>query len=99
MLLNKNININSNQKRLYDVLVEMGKLNSKDTHNLKLLNNQELETKLNVDSIVSNQDINQAYAKMYDLEFVSLKDKKIPKEVLNLIPEKLSIEYKIISFE
>jgi len=86
-------------KKLIDVLVEQGKIKREMTSAWKNLSNLELENRLRAEHLISNDDISQAYASLYGLPYVSLKDRQIPQEVLQIVPEKLAREYKIIAYE
>jgi len=87
-----------NNKKLIDVLVETGKIKREDAHDFEKLTNQALEEKLQAQGLVSQEDINWAYAALYSLPLVKLKDTSIPQEVLAIIPENLARKYKIVAY-
>ncbi|MBM2820409.1 MAG: pilB1 [Candidatus Berkelbacteria bacterium] len=94
-----NINTDKSQKRLFDVLLENGKINPQNSQSLRLLSNQELDNRLRSQNIVSDEDINKGYSSILNIPYVDLKDKTILREILNIIPENLAQEYKIIAYD
>lgn len=87
------------KKQLVDVLLEQGKIKNEVAQNLRHLSNFEVENKLLTDRILEPSDITRAYAGLYSLPFISLTNRQIPKETLEIIPESLAREYKIIAYE
>ncbi|MCL5407710.1 MAG: type II/IV secretion system protein [Patescibacteria group bacterium] len=87
------------KKQLVDILLEQGKIKNEVAQNLRHLSNFEVENKLLTDHILEPTEITRAYAGLYNLPFISLANRRIPKETLELIPESLAREYKIIAYE
>lgn len=56
-------------------------------------------TGLNIKPNMNSREKAQTYAQHYGLELVFLKDKKIDPEVINIIPKKLAIRFKILAYE
>jgi len=50
-------------------------------------------------NIINPQKLSQAKAKIFGLEFIDLKDSKVPPEVLKQIPEETAVFYKFVPFE
>ncbi len=89
----------ANDKKLIDVLVDTGKIKKENVRDFGNLSNQTLEDKLKAQGILSEEDINRAYGILYALPAINLKDLKIPKETLAIIPENLARQYKIVAYE
>lgn len=87
------------EKKLIDVLAEQGKLKSEVASVWKSLSNEEAEKKLKSEQMLSADDIVRAYSLLYNIPVVCLKGMQIPRETLELIPEDLAREYKIIAYE
>ncbi|HLB95426.1 MAG TPA: ATPase, T2SS/T4P/T4SS family [Patescibacteria group bacterium] len=86
-------------KKLINVLQSQGKVKEDIALSWRGLSNSEVENRLQSEEMVSAEDIARAYAALYGLPFVSLKDRQIPPEALSRVPEKLAREYKIIAYE
>src|SRR3989338_2870544 len=58
-----------------------------------------LETYLINNNLLTEEKIFNAIALSFNRPFLDIKDKQIPKEILNIIPSPLAISHNIISFE
>lgn len=87
------------KKKLVDVLLEQGKIKSELAAHLRDLSNFEAENKLSSGQIVASADIAHAYAALFGLPFVALGDNPILQETLEIVPENLAREYKIIVYK
>lgn len=90
--------VGEKQKKLVDFLLKMGKISPEDTRNWQDLDNEKAEKELLAKG-VNPEEIAKAYASIFDIPFVSLKNLQIPHESLEAIPENLAREYKIIAYE
>ncbi len=61
--------------------------------------NKQLEEYLTDEGIVDELDLYTKVAEKFNLSIVSLKDKEIKKEILNLVPAPLSQTHQVIAFE
>lgn len=87
------------RKKIVDVLLDQRKISQEVASSWKDLSNTDVENKLKSEHMVSTEDIARAYSALYDLPYVDLANLKIDKNVLELIPESLAREYKIIAYE
>jgi len=85
---------------ILDVFVVQGLVSPSDAEKLKrqYKTNDSLEKVLLKNHIASLETINKAYSILLKLPFVSLKNLKIEKGVLEIIPAKIAKKYGIISF-
>ncbi|KKQ18822.1 MAG: type II secretion system protein E [Berkelbacteria bacterium GW2011_GWA1_36_9] len=87
------------KKQLIDVLLQQGKIKNETAQSFRHLSNFEVENKLITENMLEPTDIARAYAGLYNLPFVSLANRQISKETLELIPEGLTRQYNIIAYE
>ena len=90
--------VGTKQKKLVEVLLKMGKISPQDTRTWQELSNEQAEKEM-ISKGVNSEDIAKAYAEIFELPFVNLKDSQISHEALETIPENLAREYKIIAYE
>jgi type IV pilus assembly protein PilB len=91
-----------NDAVVLDLLKMSGKVNDEQIKNLSL---QQTTTKKPLQELVvsanyiSEKDLTQAYAAKVDVPFVELIPRNIRKEVLKLIPERISRQYNAVVFD
>ncbi|MEK7096360.1 MAG: ATPase, T2SS/T4P/T4SS family [Patescibacteria group bacterium] len=85
---------------ILDVFVLQNILDLEDAEKLKTTfkTNREIENFLLKNRLVTRETINKAYSILLKLPYISLRNVQIPKEALNLIPEKLVRKFGIIPF-
>lgn len=88
-----------NKKRLIDILIEQDKIKKDVVSFWGGLSNSELEEKLKNERLVSQETISRAYATLYNLPFITLKNRPIQRECLEMIPKDLAQEFKILCYE
>lgn len=86
-------------KKLIDLLVRESKLKKEVADSWRSLSNFEVEQKLKAEKMVSSEDIGRTYAELYNLPFVSLKDRQIDQNVLNVIPKEIAQKFQIVAYE
>lgn len=86
------------EKKLLDALVKNQKISPDEAEKWRDLSNADLEKEL-ITKGFTPDDIGKAYASLFSLPFVNLKDTQIAKESLEAIPENLAREYQIIAYE
>ena len=87
---------------IQDMLIAAGKIKPEDVDALvaegkklkKFL--QEIVLKK---QLVSEKELTQLYAKEINIPFIELTELKIPKETINLIPERIAKKYRVVLFE
>ncbi len=85
---------------ILDVFVVQGLITSENAEKLKkqYRTNEDLERVLLKNHIASRETINKAYSILLKLPFVSLKNLKIDKNILESIPAKVAKKFGVISF-
>ena len=85
---------------ILDVFVIQGLISINDADNLKqrFRTNREIEQYLINNRIVSRDTINKAYSILLKLPYISLKNVKIPYEIISIIPRSAAQKFGIIAF-
>ncbi len=91
--------VTNSSKKLVDILLKEGKIRKDLVSSWQNLTNSELEKRLKSEGILTEQQIAQSYAKIYDLPYISFEDRSVEKEVLELIPRNLAEKYKIVAYD
>ncbi len=86
-------------KKFLDILFETGKIKPAQVNEWKNLPNLEIEKRLKMEHMISQEDISRAYATLYSLPFENLPHQKISESTLQFISEDLARKYKIIPYE
>ncbi len=83
-------------------LISEGALTSKDwdeTFATALASGKDAETLLVEKKFVTEEDIAKARAALFELPFVDLKEREVPGEVVNIIPQAVAENYQLVAFE
>jgi type IV pilus assembly protein PilB len=85
---------------ILDVFLLQGLINYQDYQNLKtkFSTNAEIESFLLKNQLISRDSINRAYSIIYKIPFIDLKNLKIEKSVLELLPKDVIRKYQIAPF-
>ncbi len=85
---------------ILDVFVVQGLISNADAEKLKKIyrSNRDIERVLLSNRVVSQETINKAYSILLKLPYISLDNTKVDRDVLNIIPRKMSAKYGVVAF-
>lgn len=87
-------------KTILDILLGTNRVTETEASGFsRHLTNDQIETRLRQEKMVSSEDIAKAYAVLFDLPIIRLENYNIKPEVLNLITKDVADKYKVIIFE
>lgn len=82
------------------ILVSQGVLTSTQAAALPMgADNATIELYLKLNNLVNEQQLLQAYATLYQIPFIRLKNRKVKPEILGLIPELMARRYDVVAYD
>jgi type II secretory ATPase GspE/PulE/Tfp pilus assembly ATPase PilB-like protein len=86
---------------ILDILVSQGLIQKNESLEIqeKAKTNQDIEKALRSKALADDEKIARSYAQLFGFPYVTLAEKKIPKETLLHIPKEVAQKYEIVAFE
>jgi len=90
------------QDQILDLLIRQAKISAEQKQKLKAEakeKNLELEEVILLNKIINEEEFYQLKAQLFDLPYINLEDFQIDREVMQILPQDLALNYNLVVFE